>query len=380
MAFFANHGRNVFNPTRLDQTSIQIMTTHGQGPPAYNAPFGNQHVDVSHSWPDFAAASQVVASANQASMAQQQIQVQQQSQAPGYHSNMPFLDPALVTANHHHDDFQGTLGGTSCPGSDEIQESSNDRQGHEFIRVHPSWNQPKYGTSWYGHGLASSPAGAITGTNRILQPTGYVHPALEDLQHQHLQTLFGDQDHGETGDEIHENADDNEDQDAAADEDESSEDNAVQPGMVRTAAGTIRTRGYNIDFLGAPDVIFNMYWSINGAVEDIFFFPNHGQWALLMFRLLSNGWTVDEIGYVQLDARDELFLPDGTLDQVKWERCRNKLKYQANAAGRAVLPAFPDWTPNRYPAQRSTYLRLTVSTGCMQYRSTSSRATSCASR
>ncbi|KAK5710852.1 hypothetical protein LTR17_018662 [Elasticomyces elasticus] len=362
MAFFANNGVNVFDPTRLDQASVHIITTDGQGQSAHNAPFANQHMGVSHSWPDFAAASQAVASANQPSTAHQDTQMQQQSQAAqiaGYHGNMPVLDPALVTANHHDGDVHATLGGTSDHGNDETQELSNDIQGHGPVHTAPAIMSPQrsrnftqasmipFGT---GHGLPSSSAGPTTGTNRTLQPTGYQHPALEDFQHpaledfqhQHLQTLFGDQDHGEAGNDIHENADEDEDEDQDADveEDESSGDNAVPPGMVRTAAGTIRTLGYNIDFLGAPEVTANMYRGINGAVEDIYFFPNHGAMATANVPL-----TEQRLDY----ARDELFLPDGTVDRVKWERCRNKLKYQANAAGRTVFPNLPDWTPNRYP-------------------------------
>ncbi|KAK4892166.1 hypothetical protein LTR27_009350 [Elasticomyces elasticus] len=162
---------------------------------------------------------------------------------------------------------------------------------------------------------------------------GFEHPELDSFRQELLQDVYAKADRAGNADDM----------DSLQSEDEGSQqDDEEEEEEADDAASGVR--GYNECFKNAPHVTVDFYRGIMGAVEGLFYFPNHPKWAEFLLRLLGNGWTIKEIAAVMLFARG--IPPTGR----NFERAKDVLRKQSTVGiNKQLFPHVNKWTPTRNP-------------------------------
>ncbi|KAK5675020.1 hypothetical protein LTS10_012432 [Elasticomyces elasticus] len=164
---------------------------------------------------------------------------------------------------------------------------------------------------------------------------GFEHPELDSFRQELLQDVYAKADRAGNADDVDslQSEDEGSQQDDDDDDEEEEADDA--------ASGV---RGYNECFKNAPHVTVDFYRGIMGAVEGLFYFPNHPKWAEFLLRLLGNGWTIKEIAAVMLFARG--IPPTGR----NFKRAKEALRKQSTVGiNKQLFPHVNKWTPTRNP-------------------------------
>ncbi|KAK5700459.1 hypothetical protein LTR97_004976 [Elasticomyces elasticus] len=161
---------------------------------------------------------------------------------------------------------------------------------------------------------------------------GYEYPELDEFHQELLQDVYAKADRAGNADDM----------DSLQSEDEGSQQDEEEGEEADDAA--LGVRGYNECFKNAPHVTVDFYRGIMGAVEGLFYFPNHPKWAEFLLRLLGNGWTIKEIAAVMLFARG--IPPTGG----NFERAKDVLRKQSTVGiNKQLFPHVNKWTPTRNP-------------------------------
>ncbi|KAK5716276.1 hypothetical protein LTR17_016465 [Elasticomyces elasticus] len=159
----------------------------------------------------------------------------------------------------------------------------------------------------------------------------FEHPELDSFRQELLQDVYKKADRAGNADDM----------DSLQSEDEGSQQGEEEEEADDAASGV---RGYNECFKNAPHVTVDFYRGIMGAVEGLFYFPNHPKWAEFLLRLLGNGWTIKEIAAVMLFARG--IPPTGR----NFERAKDVLRKQSTVGiNKQLFPHVNKWTPTRSP-------------------------------